>query len=54
MTKRAKFILDDLQKHFDESTMDLSKEDYREVVEEMLSTLESYYDCLKSEMDEEP
>ena len=53
MTKKAQTILRDAQKYFDDTTMNLSKEDYREVVEEMLSTLESYYDCLKAEMGEE-
>lgn len=53
MNKKAKDTLERVRKYFDEQVMSLSPAEYKYVISEMASTLESYEDCLRDEEEEE-
>jgi len=49
MSKQSDKILNDVRKYFDDKVLHLSPSDYKQVLDGMLSTLESYDDCLRDE-----
>lgn len=53
MVKEAEDAVKAIEQHFDRAVRDLSQIDYREVLEEVISNLESRLDCVKQELEAE-
>lgn len=46
-------VTEDLSKYFDNAVMELGQEEYRDVLENFISDLQSRLDCVREEMEAE-